>query len=472
MATVRLSFSTRPYTGTNTVKPTLYKTSDLNVEIDSQHLAGPLGQTQWDFVGLERTNYKVMILEVDNANINTVISVLDWWTVIPENEEIKYLAPYTAQAGVTIGFAAVTSAFTFDGAANADMKFTGYDLEVERVGVRTLVKNVDYTWDPATSEFALLNGDQTNNGEYWIFRPVLQVTAGGGSVNLAGDVFKSLQVIADDYNIAANDFGTELLIKGVNPVVTLTLPDIFTVLPNRLLFLESGLGNHKQVIINVNAAVGNANSIDWLEGGRGTLYMGVCEELAIYREKIDSVVSVWRIKFPEGNYKTVGRTFSVYGEITAAQQRNVLELDGGGADGRANGVDSLENARLYNDHVLKQNPANLITFAAWATGNNKYKYSEKDAITGRFHIPDLRNMHERQSDGARLAGSYQADAVGPHTHPIPSAFNEGSTDKHKVSVYDTHTNNDVELDTSINSGTGTAAETTVKNVAVRRFVMT
>jgi len=89
---------------------------------------------------------------------------------------LGYRAPVTLQAGITTGFGANQTSFTFEGTAGAP-NFKGYEIYPERIGQGTLVDNVGYTWDPQTAVFTLTDGTQPNEYFNFTFSPSGLITA-------------------------------------------------------------------------------------------------------------------------------------------------------------------------------------------------------------------------------------------------------------------------------------------------------
>ena len=122
----------------------------------------------------------------------------------------------------------------------------------------------------------------------------------------------------------------------------------------------------------------------------------------------------------------------------------------------------------------------------WSTGNNKYKFSYKDATSGLFRIPDTRDMFLRNT-GTRTAATFQDHALMTHRHINPAASNNGSLPFGKsllniinATIFGTGTSstnkNPLTSDPCDSSGTvltsNVDSETRPKNVTFNHFIYT
>jgi hypothetical protein len=116
--------------------------------------------------------------------------------------------------------------------------------------------------------------------------------------------------------------------------------------------------------------------------------------------------SAWRVHDSDGNFRTVGELVSEYATIDTVFNKVALD----------NTVYSAEKeARLYNDYILNLPSDEVVSYADWGTGNNKYKFSLAD-VDGNFHVPDVRDLFERNTDGTRKPGAFQDSQNKFHTH--------------------------------------------------------
>jgi hypothetical protein len=114
------------------------------------------------------------------------------------------------------------------------------------------------------------------------------------------------------------------------------------------------------------------------------------------------------VKNAQGNFLIAGEFIPEY--AASDDIVNKLPLDGGGAAG----LDAFIEGRLY-DYVLTLDPSQVTSYFGW--GNNKTKFSLKDPINNKFHIPDLRGLYIRLSSSSLGAGVYMPNAMQDHQHP-------------------------------------------------------
>jgi len=390
---------------TETIRAAIFKTvTPLAVE-QSISENFPHADRSWTFYGLdEGSNYIFKIQKYVGA---VWVDITGYsFTFTADSSSLIYKVPITIQVGVTVGLTAGATSAVFDGTGGKD-DWRGFTIFPERLGAGTMKIGIDYNWDPATGTWTLINyGDSFQNTEYFFIQFSLITSSTGGGQVLSGKQFQSTSVITADYTILSTDFGNKLIVNGTGLSVALTLPDAFTIPENKLLYIESGVGSHKSVVINTHD---NTQKIDWLEGNRIALYMGRCETIVLYKQVIDSTHHIWRIHEADGNFKTVGRTFHSYSDT--AEELNAVPLDGGGTSG----LSAVAYARLYNDHVLKQDPSKIVSYTDWSVGNNKLKYSTVNG-SGFFHIPDTRDLFTRNTGTGRDVGIYQGHAIVKHRH--------------------------------------------------------
>ena len=389
-----------------TIRAALVKNATPVAIEQSIEEAFPHPNRSWAFYGLDDgINYTVKFQKYVGSTWIDIPGFL--FTFTTDNPEVTYKAPLQIQPDNTIGFVSGVNSVVFDGSAGKD-DWRGFDIQPERIGTGTMVRGLHYTWDPTTGTWTLLAvGDLFQSLEYFIVNFSLLTSQTGGGQVASGKQWGQATVKNANYQILDSDFGNKIIAKGAGDYFELTMPDIATIPEGKLIYIESGIGNHFCMGIK---AFNNAQKFDWLEGNRSILYMGRCEGISIYREVIDSTHSQWRVHTSEGNFKTVGNDFHSYAD--PSDLVNALLLDGGGT-----GVSVLKYARLYNDHVLKQDPSKVCSFADWSTGNNKYKFSFANG-SGFFHIPDTRDMFLRNTSAGRDVGIFVDHAMMDHAHSI------------------------------------------------------
>ncbi|QES88874.1 hypothetical protein [Rhizosphaericola mali] len=410
---VNFSLVTRPYTTENTVKVALYKTASPTVVYKSQELQGPLEQTEWAFPGLDIANYICKIYEVTDGSIT---QTFDSFTIVPANKG-AYLMKESiwVTAGVTDGFNSGVDTNTMD-------DWAGWDIIVEREGGGTMVVNDQYFWDKTSGTITLAYpGDAFGVGERLFIQFVPQQTddSTGGIPETSGSSigFGTLKTINADYTVSSSDFGNKLLALDGPDLFAVTLPDINTITPNQILYIEVGIGTTKNIQLNT----ASGQNISFIDGDRQTLYINQNEFIAIYKHQISTTQAKWRIHSFQGNFLQVGLECASYGSnITGGSPLNRVRLDG------AN-LNVSQYARLYNDFVLKLPTSQVIDYASWTTSAaTQAKYSLANA-NGIFRTPNLTGLFLRNAISPERTSEFQATQNLSHFHPMTGNINPSTS---------------------------------------------
>ncbi|MES2004345.1 MAG: hypothetical protein V4450_07475 [Bacteroidota bacterium] len=354
----------------------------------------PHNDRLWVFYGLEESSNYIFKIQKNVATVWVDVPGY-YFTFTPDNPAVKYKEPVQIHADYTTGFVSGVNSVVFDGTDGKD-DWRGFKIFPDR-GAGLMKRDIDYSWDDVSGTWALLQeGDLFQPGEYWDIEFATIIAELGGGQVLSGKLFNETVVITEDYAMTDANFGKNNLIQGEDEYLEVTLPDIATIPENKMAYIESGSGAHLCARFKTFSG---AQKIDWLEGNLVDLFFCRNEQLAIY-----PLNGKWRIKFPEGGFKNVGRDFHSFSDLN--EEANAIPLNGGGNDG----LSVTAYARLYNRVVLRLNPSKVCTYADWSTGNNKYKFSFAND-EGFFHIPDTRDMFVRNTGNARDVGIYQADQI-------------------------------------------------------------
>lgn len=315
-----------------------------------------------------------------------------------------------------------TSGFPSSGVAYTDASLAGWKWSLERRGFGTMQLGVDYSWDANTNTWTLLStlDNPTPNiepDEVFIisFQPKITTVTSGAVSN--GVVLFS-EVLLADANVALTDtvMGKAVHIAGTSTSLSITLPDLTTILANRPLIFMSNGGNHINAIIKSFAG----QIIDWLEGNLSEVIIGQSEQIWLYKwvDPNDSNVYRWRVLHSDGNFKTAGEIVHAYyskAANTVTEKNTVF----------ANGVllSRTVYKRLWSE-VQKLDASMLVSDGDWNNGalNNKGKFSQGDGVTN-FRVPLLYAPGFLKAvDGAtRKAGSWEAYKIGKHKHEFPVA---------------------------------------------------
>lgn len=398
MATVTLDAYSKGYPAiTNRIKASvLSATSPYAVVASIIDVTVGHPQRVYSFPGLPRNNYGFSLDEIDGGG--AVVNNLALFSVVPSSiDGLLTRADEQIQVDVTVGLVSGTASFVFDGTAGKP-DYLGWDIiPTEQAGGRGLmVEGVDYSWDPVTATFNLLQLDDVfNNAQYYNihFEPQQQ-TAGGSYPTVTDFVINFLDV---DTTLDDTYFGKMLIIEPTGIYTEITLPAIATVPDGRKMMVNTrGAG-----FAAIKFLTQGADTINFLNG---TLIAMLNEEFSIY--VFDHPVNgrEYRVCDIDGNFKSVGQ--SVADDGIAADVWNRKLLDG-------SSLDKYQYARLY-EFVENLPLAQVVDYDSHATGNNKYLWgranSANPANANKFLVPDRRNLFERNNQSGK-AGDYQAEMI-------------------------------------------------------------
>lgn len=409
MSTVALTIYTSAYPSiTNNIEIRVYKQTDTAAIVQSLNHVAPHLDDVWSFPGLDRTNYLFRIFEMSGS---TIVQQLgnDMYVNPNSNGGVSFRATEQIEADVTTGFFSGVNSVAFDGSAGKE-DWRGWDIaSIERIGLGTMKRGVDYSYNMTTGVFTLLQpGDLFGHLEWYNVEFQANSTAVTDSVGVPL-IFSSFLIKTANYTIATGDFGGVIICRPSGDYMELTLPAIATVPAGKQITIELGAqASQKCVKILTNGS----DFIDWLLGNRNNLYLCNQESITLYKF-IDPAgpTPQWRVYNPFGNFLQVGE--QIPDDMDTSKIFNKAPMNG-------TALDALKYARLYNDYVLQLPTAQRVNYDDWSTGTNKYLYSLANSTfptnAGKFLIPDWRNKFERVTDGTRIPGNFQLEAIGQHFH--------------------------------------------------------
>lgn len=358
----------------------------------------------WHFPGLPRANYAFSLDEI-NGSGDPINNLALFDLVPPAIGNLLSRMDEQIKVGTTTGFDAGLQVVVFDGTGGKP-DYLGWDIvPSELTGRGILALDLDYTWNKDTGTFTLLQvGDVlTLNTIYNIhFNPQADTT--GGSVPTVLDF--STRLITATGNIEVSDFGNNIIFEPAGNYIEATLPDITTVAQGRVLRIEmiSIVGSGVKC---VRVLPNDSDTINWL---RGNIWMMNCESLEIYRYRRPDLSNEWRVRLPDGNFKTVGNSVGI-DQIQSGVYCSQL-LDGSSRD-------KFQYARVYNEIVLNLPNTQRVNYDDWSTGNNKYLWSLANSsdpdFVNQFHFPDRRDLYERNNNAGK-SGDYLRMMIEEHAH--------------------------------------------------------
>lgn len=383
----------------NRLKASVYKEDDLLSPIATIIEVGAHLSRIWHFPGLPRANYAFSLDEINGGGV--AINNLAFFDVVPGSIEGSLVRKdEQIQVGVTPGFVAGTQTATFDGTAGAP-NYIGWDIvPSELTGRGILVRGLDYSWDSITGIIVWLQaGDLLPNAIFYNIHFNPNVTTAGGSEPTISDF--STRIIDADDSILVEDFGNNIICEPGGIFITIQLPDISTVPQGRILRVETikALGSAVQC---VHISPFEGDIINWL---RGKIWMMNNEDLELYRFRRPDLSNEWRVRSPNGNFKTVGNSV---GEDMTQGLGYCRQLFDGSIKNR------YQYSRIYEEIVLNLPGTQVVHYDDWATGNNKYLFSLADsanpANADKFHFPDRRDLYERNNNTEK-AGDRQTSLM-------------------------------------------------------------
>lgn len=378
---------------TNDIRVDLMKQSDplaiIASEVDVYATTGHIPRT-WSFPGLERTDYIFRLSEIDN--IGNIINVLSQFFVVPSGVgDILTRDDEQIQVDVTTGLTNGNTHVTFDGTGGKP-DYRGWNIVPERSQPGAIqIRDLEYTWNPITGDYDLIQaGDIFAPGEYFNihFNPLQN--------NISATVSTDFEVLLKtaNYIVSVNDFGKKIICEPVGDYMTLSLPSISLVTSGRALMIEVSKPDHCSVRVVTSDDIGTNGSFIACSGDSFRVYKFV-RSVGVYE---------WRADNCDGNFRTAGR-------IVSSDETNYLSsiiMD--------NSLRSvLKYARLY-EFVLGLNALDVVSYASWGTGDNKYKFSLSDGTN--FHTPDRRDLWQSNS-GTNRAGIFLLQMVLKHKHISP-----------------------------------------------------
>lgn len=385
---------------TNRIRASVYNENDLLAIVASiiDITAGHPSRI-YHFPGLPRANYKFSLDEIDGGGIP--INNLAIFDVVPGQID-GYLTRNDEQIKVDItpGFDAGLSSVIFDGTGGKPDYIGWIIVPSELTGRGILAVGLDYTWNSLTGEMIwiqpgdILAHDQIYNIH---FNPIQNPS--GGGVPTINDF--DTRYVTESENIEVEDFGNNIICEPAGVYIELLLPDITTVPQGRPVCIETimALGSAVQC---VRILPSGADVINFL---RGNIFMMNNEGLEIYKAMRPDDSFEWRVRRPDGNFKTVG---SSVGEDAIQSGVYCKQLPDGSIK------DKFQYARIYEEYVLNLPATQRCNYDDWATGNNKYLFSLANSAdignADKFHFPDRRGLFER-SNSAGKAGDFITDKI-------------------------------------------------------------
>lgn len=366
---------------------------------------------QLQFTGLNPVIHLGKLFETDG--VSTVGTLLANFSIDPAflGVEIRPDLFLKADDAGSPGFVSGVNYYTAP-----DDNLLGWDYTLAIRGQGPIKPVDEYTINPATGNPAIAEvGYQIQPDEVWVFQFKPKTILFNPSANSSGNLFNESIVIAVDTEQEAAEMGNEFLLIGDNSTLVVTLPDIDTVVANRLIQFDSAGGNHINAVIESFDDGGGADPIDYCRDVVSQVVLGQGEGASFFKwvDPNDNTNVRWKVKFASDDIKKVGE--KVLGDFYLDEDLLNMVY----ADGRE--LDRLVYPRLWA-YVQSLPAAMRISDILWNTPVDgiyihKGKYSNGDGST-TFRIPDLRSpgILRGVDFNSRLGGSYEAAQMMDHQH--------------------------------------------------------
>jgi hypothetical protein len=407
--TAQISFVCALINDSNFFVAALYDASNLSVCLESQQVPKTGGAYTTPFQVTFLTNltqgkvYRCILWESADATPAGVSRVSGDFTASLNSVSMRgdlYLTG-GGSSGMDVG----ASGYVDPTGSNAGW---GYDLE--QVGYGTLQLNVDYTVDPTTGDWTLINGTTIGDGQKFVehFQP--QISA---ATQPSVSAISSGQILTAGIAMTSALKNQALYIQGTGTNMFFTLPALST------------LADYDRIVIRCNGglqinAVFACNGTDKILYGQQLtqLILGQRENMILC--KANGVFNVEDSALP--GVDKVGEVFYKFTRNNPAsplaQDINTILLDG-----------SLKSrsdyARLFA-YMSTLETNSIVSETTWPITTtldgisyypNKSKWT-MGTSSANFRVPLLIGSFIRNADGStRFTGSLQPDAMLLHKHP-------------------------------------------------------
>ena len=423
----------------------LYEATAPNTEVAATaQLAPPHNASrQLQFIGLNPVIHIAKLFVTDG--ISTDGTVVANFSIDPRFPGVELKAPLFLYANASNGFDAGTNQFT-----DPDGELEGWDYEVEDRGFGTLdpVNELDKT----SPGYRVTIPDYTlGENQLHIVRFAPKMITYSAGANTGGSLFGSVELITSSRALTSDDAGKQLHIASATSTITVTLPEIDSVVAGKLFMFTSNGGNHVNAVIETEGS--DSEKIDWLNDELDSIILGQSESLWLYKwiDPDNSSNRRWKVMKASDGIAMVGERF--YSDSTTAL--NALQAAG-------QLLDRDVYPRLWA-YVQTLDASLLISDTTWnASDENKAKWSTGDGST-TFRMPKMDVYgHVKTVDGStRKAGTYEAGQVGSHKH-LTGEFSNATANDDWAGIVEAITNGDThQLRSVTGSGPYSVASRTI-----------
>lgn len=411
--TASIGFQSELITGTDFFVAALYDTSDVSTVLESQQVPKSGGIYPPDFQVTFLYNliqdrvYRCILWESPNATPTGISRVSGDFK--PSLNGINMRGSLYLTGGFTPGMTAGTAGYV-----DPTNSLAGWTYDLEQIGFGTLKLGRDYTVDPTTGNWTLINGTTIGDQQDFVVHFQPQATA---APQPPVSAITSGRIITNSLTLTGADKNKALYIQATGSNITVTLPPL------------SSLANYDMVVIyciggnQISASFPTQGTDKILYGGLRT-QLALCQGETLKLLKANGVYNV--DNGPLFGVDNVGQLVDSY---VNSMPNTVL------ADGRE--LNRADYARLF---AWAQTTGAIISTASWGSISggkliNKGFFYQGDGTT-TFGIPDLRVYGNTKAVGGSIAGPgvLEPEMVGSHNHPIHWEWNgtDGTTNNGKL----------------------------------------
>jgi hypothetical protein len=390
----------------------IYENSNLGAEIDRAVLDTPhIAGTVTIFDNLNLVLHRVKCHQSSDGV--TLETLLHSWTV-----QAKRISPVSkpfwykvdrGSSGVNPDWSDPISGHN----SVIDTRWSDADnVVLSKDGGAELAPGVHYNLLPGGG-WSLKPGDVFSADEWWTaiaFWNVAVVDSGTGAAGQSG-----IHVVEDDGDFNSTYFNKKNIAAFTGEIGTTDFPAFSTIANKVGARFSTYTGAQRYWVLQFSAG----DTVRYKGEDKNVIWLGKGEYIELFwdTDPVSGLVKGYVVDSDGIGYGSVGQRLLVDRWDVGGNNGNLFLLDG-------TQYDIADVPRIYHEHVEKLPAGQVVTEAVWQADLNKRHFYAVDALAGKVRFPDDRNMYYRGLaivDGSVPAGTYEADMVGPHVHPVKRA---------------------------------------------------
>lgn len=335
--------------------------------------------------------YQVILWESPNTSVGGLARISDTFNASLNQATLR--GDLRLVGGSSSGLPAGGTTYT-----DPTSSLAGWNYSLELFGTGTLGLGVDYTIDPTTGNWTLVNGTTVQAGQIYIihFQPQISMAPA-----LAPAVVSSGQIITTSRTLDTSYKNQALFIQSATTSITIALPALSTYANyTDRLYLYSNGGSHQNVIF-----LTQGSDQIFYRTPLSQIILGQGERMVLFRAN-----GYWNVD--ESALPGVDNVGQIIDSMMVLP--NTIQLKG-------QLLDRSQYARLY---AWANAVGAFVSESAWGTANGAGYFTNKafftQGVTGasNFRLPDLTVYGTtRAVDGTvRTPGSFQQELIKAHKH--------------------------------------------------------